>query len=83
MLELLAADAANNGAEVIARVRREKPHVWLPCMCALLPRQVQMQQLNPFSDFSDTELAMIEEMAIAARAKLVREVVPADEPSEP
>jgi hypothetical protein len=85
MLELLAADAAENGAAVIARVRKEKPHVWLQCMCALLPRQVQTQQLNPLADLTDGEIETLERMLAESKAKLINgaALAPADEPSEP
>ena len=80
MLQLLAADVAENGAEVIARVRLEKPSVWLQCVCSLLPKELKVEKLSPFSDISDEELQQIEEMLTASRAKLVQQL---DEPKKP
>jgi hypothetical protein len=74
MLQLLAADAAENGADVIAQVRKEKPHVWLQCMCALLPRQVSIEKLSPFSDLTDAELDQFERFLTASRAQQVTEI---------
>lgn len=68
MLTLLAADAAENGAAVIAEVRKTKPHVWLQCLVSLLPRQLQVEKFSPFSDLSDEELATLEEYLRSARA---------------
>ena len=78
MLQLLAADVAENGAEVIAQVRKEKPSVWLQCVCSLLPKQLSIEKLSPLADISDEELQLLEEHLAAARAKLVRELESSD-----
>jgi hypothetical protein len=70
MLALLAADAAENGAEVIARVRREKPHVWLQCMVALLPRQLHVERRD-LSELTDSELEQLERLLARERAKTI------------
>jgi hypothetical protein len=69
-----SAKTAQYGKETIEKVRREKPHVYLQVVASLLPRQVQMEKLNPFSDISDEELQMMEELLTASRAKLVPEL---------
>jgi hypothetical protein len=74
MLQLLAADAAENGAAVIAQVRKEKPHVWLQCMCALLPRQVSIEKLSPLGELTDEELRLCDELLTATHARTVREL---------
>jgi hypothetical protein len=73
-LAALGEDFAQYGKETIEKVRREKPHVYLQVVASLLPRQVQMEKLNPFSDISDEELQMMEELLTASRAKLVPEL---------
>jgi hypothetical protein len=78
MLQLLAADVAENGAEVIAQVRREKPSVWLQCVCSLLPKQLQTERLSPLADLTDAELTLIEETLRAGRARVVSEPEPDD-----
>jgi hypothetical protein len=71
MMQLFAADVAENGAAVIAQVRKEKPSVWLQCVCSLLPKQMTVEKLLPLADLTDDELALIEETLSASRAKLV------------
>jgi hypothetical protein len=46
--------------------------VYLQVVASLLPRQVQMEKLSPFSDITDEELSMIEELLTASRARLVQ-----------
>ena len=86
-LAALSADFEQHGPATIAEVRRTKPAAYLSIVASLLPRQVQTQNLNPLSDISDDELAMIEEMLVATRAKLVskmeRQNGSADEPETP
>jgi hypothetical protein len=74
MLQLLAADVAENGAAVIAQVRKEKPSVWLQCVCSLLPKQLQTEKLSPFSDLSDEEITLLERFLSSSRARDVTEV---------
>ena len=76
MLHLLAADAAENGATVIAQVRTEKPHVWLQCMVALCPRQLSIERTSQLGELSDEELELLQEHLTATRAKLVRQLGP-------
>jgi hypothetical protein len=71
MLQLLAADAAENGAEVIRRVREEKPAVWLQCICSLLPKQLAIEKVNPLADLTDSELEMIERVLRSEHAKTI------------
>jgi hypothetical protein len=73
-LRALGDDFAEHGKETIEKVRHEKPHVYLQIVASLLPRQVQMEKLSPLGELSDEELAMLEEMLTAGRAKLVRAV---------
>jgi hypothetical protein len=73
-LAALGADFAEHGPAVIEEVRKTKPHVYLQVVASLLPRQVQMEKLSPFSDISDEELQMMEELLTASRAKLVPEL---------
>jgi hypothetical protein len=76
MLQLLAADAAENGAAVIAEVRKTKPTVWLQVICSLLPKQLHVERSSPFADLTDEELAALQEMLAASRAKLVSQLEP-------
>ena len=79
MLQLLAADVAENGAEVIAQVRREKPSVWLQCVCSLLPKQLQIGEALAARAISPTQNStLIEETLRAGRARLVSEREPSD-----
>jgi hypothetical protein len=71
-LAALSDDFAEHGAAVIEEVRKTKPHVYLQVVASLLPRQVQMEKLSPFSDITDEELSMIEELLTASRARLVQ-----------
>ena len=59
-LTALGADFAEHGAAVIEEVRKTKPHVYLQVVASLLPRQVQMEKLSPFSDLTDAELEQLE-----------------------
>jgi hypothetical protein len=52
-LQALGDDFAEHGAAVIEQVRRERPHHYLSVVASLLPRQVQMEKLSPFSDITD------------------------------
>ena len=74
MLALMAADASEHGAEVLATVRKEKPHVWLQCMVALLPRQVAIEKVSPLGHLSDAEVAEIEQYLTASHARTVRQL---------
>ena len=77
-IEMLRADFEQHGEEVIRRVRERKPEVYLASIVSLMPRQKEKIE-SPFIDITDEELAMLEEMLTAGRAKLVREL----EPSKP
>jgi hypothetical protein len=70
----LGADFSEHGAAVIEEVRKTKPHVYLQVVASLLPRQVQMEKLSPLGELSDEELAQIEELLAATRAKLVQKL---------
>jgi hypothetical protein len=78
MLALLNTEATEHGAAVIAEVRKTKPHVWLQCMCALLPKQLSVEKLSPLGDLSDAELDLLEEYLRGQRAQLVPELEPED-----
>lgn len=85
-LQALGDDFAEHGAATIAKVRREKPHVYLQIIGALLPRQLTVEKVNPLAELTDDELALMEQTLAAVRAKLVSQIEPASpdisEPSE-
>ena len=68
VLEALAADFSVHGPAVIETVRKTKPTVYLQVAASLCPRQVQTEKLSLFSDVSDAELALMEELLTASRA---------------
>jgi hypothetical protein len=74
MLALLNSDAAEHGAAVIEEVRKTKPHIWLQCVCSLLPKQIAVEKLSPLADISDEDLAAITELLRQKNAKTVREL---------
>ena len=73
-LAALGADFAEHGAAVIEEVRKTKPHVYLQVVASLLPRQVQMEKLSPFSDLTDAELEQLERYLSASQAQTVHEL---------
>jgi len=73
-LAALGADFAEHGAAVIEEVRKTKPHVYLQVVASLLPRQVQMEKLSPYSDLTDAELEQLERYLAAAHAHAVSEI---------
>jgi hypothetical protein len=73
-LAALGADFAEHGAAVIEEVRKTKPHVYLQVVASLLPRQLQMEKLSPFSDLTDAELEQLERYLAASHAHAVSEI---------
>ena len=73
-LAALGADFAEHGPATIAKVRTEKPHVYLQVVASLLPRQLLVERVSPFSDLSDEELTELEIHLAASRARTVREL---------
>ena len=69
---MLRADFEQHGEEVIRRVRERKPEVYLASIVSLMPRQKEKIE-SPFIDITDEELAMLEEMLTAGRAKLIEQ----------
>jgi hypothetical protein len=61
-LKALADDFDSNGIEVIEKVRSDRPHEYLKIVAAVLPRQMQLEDLTPkrkAEDLTDDELASI------------------------
>ena len=80
-LQALGEHFAVHGVAAIDRVYREEPGTYLRIIASLLPRQLQVERSSPFADLTDEELAMLEEMLAAGRAKLIEQhkgAVPAD-----
>ena len=73
-LQALGDDFAEHGKAAIEKVRREKTHIYLSIVASLLPRQVSIEKLSPFSDISDEELQQLEEYLAATRARLVQQL---------
>jgi len=64
-------DFRKHGEKTIAKVRRDKPGVWLKVLAMLIPREHTAQRSNPIKDLTDGELEVaIEfiEAALAAKA---------------
>jgi hypothetical protein len=74
VLQALADDFSVHGAAVIAKIRTEKPTVYLQVAASLCPKQVQTERLSPFSDISDEEMTQLEQLLSAVRARTVREL---------
>jgi hypothetical protein len=73
-LAALGEHFAEHGKTAIDTVYREKPHVYLQIVASLLPRQLQVERTSAFGDLTDEELAQIEEMLAASRARTVSEI---------
>jgi Family of unknown function (DUF5681) len=61
-LKALSEDFASNGIEVIEKVRSERPHEYLKIVAAVLPKQMQLEDLTPkrrAEDLTDDDLATI------------------------
>ena len=61
-LKALVEDFDSNGVEVIEKVRGERPHEYLKIVAAVLPKQMQLEDLTPkrkAEDLTDDELASI------------------------
>jgi hypothetical protein len=61
-LEALSNDFDTNGIEVIEKVRSSRPHEYLKIVAAVLPKQMQLEDLTPnrkAEDLTDNELASI------------------------
>jgi hypothetical protein len=71
---LLHEDFAEHGAEVIARVRAQKPEVYLASVVSLLPKRTERIE-SPLIDISDDELAQLEERLKEIRAKTVQRLL--------
>ena len=67
----LLRDFREHGQKTIAKIRRDKPGVWLKIIALLIPRQHEVQYSNPIKDLTDQQLEdMIEfiETSLAAQA---------------
>jgi|RhiMethySRZTD1v2_1073278.scaffolds.fasta_scaffold1169434_2 hypothetical protein len=61
-LKALSEDFESNGIGVIESVRKDRPHEYLKIVAAVLPKQMQLEDLTPkrrAEDLSDDELASI------------------------
>jgi hypothetical protein len=73
VIDMLDADFREHGKDVLKRVRQRHPQIYLTALVSLLPKQQQKIE-SPFADLTDEEIAMLEEMLAAGRAKLVRNI---------
>jgi hypothetical protein len=71
---LLHEDFVEHGAEVIARVRAQKPEVYLASVVSLLPKRTERIE-SPLIDISDDELAQLEQHLREVRAKTVQRIL--------
>jgi uncharacterized protein DUF5681 len=61
-LKTLSDDFSEHGEGVIQKVRGERPHEYLKIVAAVLPKQMQLEDLTPkrrAEDLTDDELASI------------------------
>jgi Family of unknown function (DUF5681) len=66
----LLRDFREHGQKTIAKIRRDKPGVWLKIIALLIPRQHEVQHSNPIKDLTDEQLeAMIEFIEISLEAQ--------------
>jgi hypothetical protein len=72
-LQLIDEDFREHGKDVLERVRQKHPQIYLMGVLSLLPKQTQKIE-SPLADLTDEEIATIEEMLAASRAKLVRKL---------
>jgi hypothetical protein len=71
---LLHEDFAQHGADVVRRVREQKPEVYLASIVSLLPRRTERVE-SPLIDISDDELAQLEQHLKEIRAKTVQRLL--------
>jgi hypothetical protein len=71
---LLHEDFAQHGADVVRRVREQKPEVYLASIVSLLPRRTERVE-SPLIDISDDELAQLEQHLKEIRAKTVERLL--------
>ena len=66
----LLRDFSKHGEKAIAKVRRDKPGVWLKVIAMLIPREHKVQHSNPIKDLTDEELeTMIEHIKASLEAE--------------
>jgi hypothetical protein len=61
-LKALSEDFESNGIDVIESVRKDRPHAYLKIVAAVLPKQMQLEDLTPkrrAEELTDDELATI------------------------
>ncbi|CAM2193242.1 protein of unknown function [Paraburkholderia kururiensis] len=68
-LSKLQADFQQHGAEVIQKVREEKPDVYLKVVASILPQQVEVR-VDPLEEMSDAELDRYIRQLVGAVARL-------------
>ena len=69
----LSEDFELHGREVIEAVRTKHPQIYLSAFVSLLPKQQQVEKVSPLGHLTDEEIAMLEEMLTAGRAKLIEQ----------
>ena len=57
ILQALAEDFENHGAEVIERVRIEKPETYLKVIASLLPKDLNLN-VSKYDDLTDEQLML-------------------------
>ena len=62
----LCEDFEAHGAEVIAQVRREMPHLYVKIIADLMPKEVEADTKRDAADFTDAELIEIIRLGRAA-----------------
>jgi hypothetical protein len=66
----LLRDFSKHGEKAIAKVRRDKPGVYLKVIAMLIPREHKVQHSNPIKDLTDEELeTMIEHIKASLEAQ--------------
>jgi hypothetical protein len=81
-LRMLGEDFAEHGPAVIKQVRETRPQTYLSIVASLLPRQLTVERTSELGELSDEEIAMLEEMLTAGRAKLIDGKAVAIEPDK-
>jgi len=80
----LLRDFSKHGEKAIAKVRRDKPGVYLKVIAMLIPREHKVQHSNPIKDLTDDELeAMIEYIKSSLEAQAGGPVRVIDGTTEP